>query len=296
MLSYPIDPFADGPPINLTGLMKELAAAREAVNELSVEPKVENAEIGQRAAERAAHYGLAENDRHPSIKNAAEAIGEATHSFAAACDAMNYQHAVVANHVRSRIARYMMKAMSQNMKQLGEGLAEAARRSDFAAINTVLANAAAGFDATSKEFLGGIFLETLLAGSLTDVGNAFVNLHETRNVAMQRYANGEEPHGWRDRLPRPLKAVFTETTCITLEKGVEIFFGQALPGVIPMGAAIVGVGRLAFEIRKDHRQEQLAFRRDDVDEMLDLADQLAEAANVAQRHIEIVREVDLVVK
>jgi hypothetical protein len=296
MPSYPIDPLVDGLPLNLRDLMDELSAARQAVHELWVEPKAESAEIEKNAWERAAHYTLLENARHPSIKKAAETVGEATSSFGDVCNAMDTQHAVVTYKVRSRIEIAMMEDANRNLQELGAAMASAAKRADFAAIHTALNEAAVGFDTTSKEFLGGKYLDVLRIGSLIDVGNAFANLAEMRHVAMQRYAKGQEPHGWRNRLPRPVQAVFTEGTCIALEKGVEVFLGQGIPGLIPMGATIVGVGRLAFEIRDERRQTRLAFRRGDVDDMLDLADQLTEATSAAQRHIEIVNTVDLAVK
>jgi hypothetical protein len=172
----------------------------------------------------------------------------------------------------------------------------AVQRSDTAAVHTALEGAAAGFDTTSRVVLGRVYFETLLAGSLIDVGNAFTNLDVTRHVAIRRYADGKAPRRWTERLPRPLKAVFTELTCDALEQGVEVLLGQVVPGVIPMGAAVVGVGQVVFEIRGQRRRMRLAFRRTDVDDMLDLADQLKEAAGVAQQHLEAVNEAGLAIK
>ena len=173
-------------------------------------------------------WPLTENARHSSIKKAAKMTVESVDSFADTCNDMDYQHAVVAKQVRSLIEIYMAESANQNLRKLGETMAAAAKRADFAAINGALEKAAVAFDTSSKQFLGDISLETLLIGSLIDVANAFVNLHETRNVAMQRYTKGKEPHGWKNRLPRPLVPVFTEITCITLEKGVEVFLGRLL--------------------------------------------------------------------
>src|SRR5882762_1351329 len=102
MISYPIDPFTGELPANLNVLMDELTAAREAVHKLSVESKAESAEIEQKTTERAARYALAENARHPSIKEAAGSVGAATSSYAEVCDAMDLHHAVAAGLVRNR--------------------------------------------------------------------------------------------------------------------------------------------------------------------------------------------------
>jgi hypothetical protein len=325
MSSYSVDPFAGELSTNLKQLMDAQWATRQAVLDLStyqqpdeadrqvppvpkakfrrffhlarreqeapLDPKTERAEIGRKASERAAPYSLAENDRNPTIKRAAETVSSATPSFGEACDKMAYDYAVTGMLVRQRIELYMVKTMNESLQQLGEDLEAAARQNDFAAMSTAWAEAAAGLDITSREFLGGIVLELQRIGSLIDVGNAFVNLDKTRNAAMQRYGTGKTPQGWKERLPRPLASIFSEATWIGLERGAEVLL-DGLPSLIPGGAAVVGVVRVVFEVRNDRRHRRVAFRRGDVDDVLDLADQLSEAASAAQRHLEIVAELN----
>jgi hypothetical protein len=324
MSNYSVDPFAGDLSTNLKQLMDAQWATRQAVldlstyqqsdepdrqvppvpqgkfrrlfgltrreNEDSLDPKAERGEIGRKASERAAPYSLAENDRNPTIKRAAETVSSATTSFAAACDKMAYEYAVTGMLVRQRVELYMVKTMNKNLQQLGESIEAAARRNDFAAMSTAWAEAAEGLDITSRKFLGGIILELQRIGSLIDVGNAFVNLDKTRNAAMQRYGTGKNPQGWKERLPRPLASIFSEATWIGLEKGAEVLL-EGVPSIIPGGAAVVGVVRVVFEVRNDRRHRRVAFRRGDVDDMLDLADQLSEAASAVQRHLDIVAEV-----
>ena len=79
-----------------------------------------------------------------------------------------------------------------------------------------------------------------------------------------------------------MQAALPELACIALEKGVDTLLGPGLAGVIPMGATVVGLVRLPIEIRGERRRRRLAFRRGDVDDMLDLSDQLTAAQEAAR--------------
>jgi hypothetical protein len=287
--SGPSHPSIATVPLDLDDLTAKAKASRDAVRALSADPPAEVAEIERQAKARASRYELPENARHRSIQRAGLAVNESTAAFARVCNAMEFSHPATMNLVLGDIDRYMLQTLNQTLQRMAGDMTEAAVRGDLHGVDVALKAAAQALDPADKEFLGGMYLTTLRLGSLTDVGNAFVNIHATRLVALKRYATGKEPSGWRARLPRPMQAALPELVCIALEKGVDTLLGSGIAGVIPMGATVVGLVRLPIEIRGERRRRSLAFRRGDVDDMLDLSDQVTAAQEAAQGHLATVQ-------
>lgn len=146
-------------------------------------------------------------------------------------------------------------------------------------------------DPAAQQLIGRYALECGLAGGLIDDGNAFLNLNSQRRAALELYIKGEAPKGWWQHLPRPVQSVFSETTWTIIEKIVDAVMVHGLPAVIPAAGIVVGSARVVLEIREKRVEELLAYRRSDVDELLDLVDQLTKASGKAQRLLDSINGV-----
>jgi hypothetical protein len=123
-----------------------------------------------------------------------------------------------------------------------------------------------------------------LAGRMIDAGNAFLNLDAELRTALKFYAEGRAPQGWWNHLPAPLRSIFGEGTWTVIDESLRIAAEHGLGGALgPFSAIPVAGTRIVLTIKEERVRERRKFRRDDVDELLDLADQLTKANDEANR-------------
>jgi hypothetical protein len=137
-------------------------------------------------------------------------------------------------------------------------------------------------DKASRERIGRYTAVCGLAGAMIDAGNQYLDLNARRRATLEFYANGREPKGWSQRLPGPLKSILSESAWRNFEQVAAILGKEGIwhfTSPIPFDVVVVLPARVVWEIRKERVREQQAYRRGDVDELLDLADQLARASD-----------------
>ena len=287
---YQIRPFSKDWPDEIERLWNEVAAVRDQVSPFYLAPAdaADTAAEGKVAAQ-VAPYGLDENDRHETIRGAAATVGEQIQDFATSRKNMGRNYMWSAPVITQKLEGVMITGMQAAVSDFGNYLRDIADRlahvtegetrkelQDFKKSQPI--------DSMTQKLIGQYALFCGLAGRMIDAGNAFLNLNAELRAALEFYAEGRAPQGWRNRLPAPVRSIFSESTWTAIDESVRIAAEHGLAGALgPFSAIPVAGTRIVLAIREDRVREERKFRRDDVDELLDLADQVTKANDEANR-------------
>lgn len=276
-----IDPFSGGWLDGIERLRNEAVAVRDKVIPFFMDPPDPAvADLEDRVAAQVARYKLEENDRHPTITQAAVTVGEEIEKFRNSRTNMGEIYPFSTLAITMMLEGVALHEMNNAMRQLGQELQGIADVSD---IGPAAERFIRSIDPASQEIIERNALKYKLAGGMIDCGNSFLNLDTAWCAALELYVNGQAPQGWWQHLPAPLRSIFSETTWAVIEKFGELGIEHGLPALVPYGSLIFLPVRIGFVIREERVREQRAYQRGDVDELLDLADQLTKATGEAQR-------------
>lgn len=285
-----IRPFSKNWPDEIKRLRDEVVAVLNKVSPFYMAPPdPADAALEGKVTAQLAPYGLDENDRHETIKGAAAAAGEQIKSFASLRGEMGHKYIWSVPMITMKLDGVMQTGVLallddfQNyLRDLIDKLADMTEGETRKELQDHMR--AQQIDSTTQVLVGQYALMCGLAGRMIDAGNAFLNLDAELRAALELYAAGRAPQGWRNRLPAPVRSIFSEGTWTIIDEALRIAAEHGLAGALgPFSAIPVATTRFFLGIKEERVREQRQFRRGDVDELLDLADQVTKANDEAHR-------------
>ncbi|MFC1441466.1 hypothetical protein ABUW04_24705 [Streptacidiphilus sp. N1-10] len=296
---YEIRPFSEDWPDEIKRLRDEVVAVLHKISPFYMAPPdPDDVALEGKVTALVAPYGLKENERHSTITDAVATVGEQIQNFAASRNDMGHKYIWSAPAITMKLDGVLLTGTLEAMGDFRNYLRATANRfADMTGGETrkQLQDLVQSqpIDSTTRVLVEQYALVCGLAGRMIDAGNAFLNLDAQLRVALEFYAEGRAPQGWWDKLPAPLRSVFDEGTWVIIDESLRIAAEHGLGGALgPFTSIPVAVTRTVLTIRKEREHEKRKFRRDDVDELLDLADQLTKANDVAN---ELGRSIDAIV-
>jgi hypothetical protein len=278
-----INPFSDDVTHTINELIERLTAVRQATAQLGLVTDEQDAALQEKVTGLVARYWLPENDRHPTIVQSAETAAREIKSLELARASMGATYGLTANIMISKLVLLRAEQVGDTIEKFRSNTSRiAAMTNPSEAVDEAIDNA----DEESKKRIARFTAVIGLAGTMIDAGNQYLDLNTARNAALEFYATGSRPKGWSRRLPKPLRSIMSEGGWKILEEVAKKLGEEGiwhLTSPIPFDDVIVLPARVAWEIKKERVQEQRAYRRGDVDELLDLADQLAKATNEVEQ-------------
>lgn len=278
-----IDPFADDINDTIDRLRGQLTAVGHTIGQLGKVTDLKDADLIEKVTDLVGRYGLPENDRHPTIVRSAETVALQITSLEQSRESMGEAYGETAYTMLAKLLGLEGDQVGAVIKRFRDETKRIAEMSDVSqAVERSIENA----DKTSQERIARYTAVCGLAGRMIDAGNQYLDLNIARNAALELYANGSRPKGWSQRLPEPLKSIMSDGGWKILEEVAKKLGEEGiwhLTSPIPFDDLLVLPARVAWEIKKERVQEQRAYRRGDVDEMLDLSDQLAKATHEVEQ-------------
>jgi hypothetical protein len=272
-----IDPFSDDVAATINQLIEKLTAARGAIGQLGLATDAEGAARHKKIKDLASRYELPENDRHPLIRQTASTVEQEIKCLELSRASLGATYGLTANTMISKLVLLRGEQVSEAIDKFRDQTRRIAEMSNPSeAVDDAIDNA----DEESKKRIARFTAVIGLAGTMIDAGNQYLDLNAARNAALEFYANGTRPKGWSQRLPKPLRSIMSEGGWKILEEVAKKLGEEGiwhLTSPIPFDDVIVLPARVAWEVNKERVAEQRAYHRGDVDELLDLADQLATA-------------------
>jgi hypothetical protein len=281
-MSDQVDPYSADVNEAIKELIDKLNAVRHTITRLGKVTNQTDAALMGKAADLVAKYSLAANDRHPTIRRSAETAAEEIKALDDSREAMATTYGVTANALRDKMGDLASDQLSATIQRLRD---ETSRIREMSGGSQALPRAVQNEDKETQQRIARYTALCGLAGTMIDLGHQYLDLNAARRAALEFYANGSRPKGWTRRLPEPVKRVFSEGTWTALEKVADKLGEEGiwhLTSPIPFSYVIVLPARVVWELNKERVQEQHAYRRGDVDELLDLADQLTMARGEAE--------------
>jgi hypothetical protein len=278
-----IDPFSDDVTNTISELIERLTAVHHAIAQLGHPTDEEDAALQEKVTGLVSRYWLPENDRHPTIIQSAETAAREIKSLERARASMGTTYGPSATKMMSKLVLLSSEQLGDSIDKLRD---HTRRITAMSNPSEVVDEAIENADEESKKRIARFTAVIGLAGTMIDAGNQYLDLNIARNAALELYANGSRPKGWSQRLPEPLKSIMSDGGWKILEEVAKKLGEEGiwhLTSPIPFDDLLVLPARVAWEIKKERVQEQRAYRRGDVDEMLDLSDQLAKATHEVEQ-------------
>jgi hypothetical protein len=289
-----VRPFSEEWPEEIKRLRGEVIAVRDRLSPFFMAPDPAEMALEGKVMEQVARYELDESDRHPTIRQAAATVGEDLEKFARSRRNMGESYIYSTPVITMKLEGVIVAGIDAIMTQFGDYLNDLTERfSDIskAGMDQGMGRLIRDTDATQQKLIARYALVCGLAGKMIDAGNAFLNLNAELRAALELYADGRAPHGWWQHLPAPVQSIFNEGTWLIIDELVGIGVKQAIPAFIPYSGIPIAALRSFFVIKEKRVEEQRAFRRGDVDELLDLADQLTKANDNAEMLREAINDI-----
>ena len=283
-----VRPFSDDWHNEVKRLRYEVVAVRDRLSPFFLaSPDPAEVALEGKVTEQVARYELTANNRHPTIRQAAVTVRGEVEKFARSRRNMGSNYISATPVITMKLEGVIVAGIEGMMAQFSNYLNDLTERfTDIskAAMNQEMKDLIRNTDPdpTQQKLIARYALVCGLAGKMIDAGNAFLNLNAELRAALEFYADGRAPHGWWEHLPAPVQSIFNEGTWAFIQTWVDVGVREALPAFIPYGGIPGAAVRSFLAIRGKRVEEQRAFRRGDVDELLDLADQLTEMNNDAE--------------
>jgi hypothetical protein len=279
-------PFSDDWLDEVKRLREEVVAVRDKLSPFFMDPvDPSEAALERKVTEQVARYGLPENDRHATIRQAAATVNNQLRGYAASRETMGSNYISAAPMITMKLDGVVLTGIKNILDEFNNEMRDLTARlagmSEGDIPEEVQAFIQSQGDSSKQVLIGQYALVCGLAGRLIDAGNEFLNLNARRSAALELYANGKAPKGWSQHLPTPARSIFSEATWTIIEECVRAAAEHGPGAIVPFGGLLVLPARIYFVIREERAREQGEFRRDDVDELLNLADQLTAASDGA---------------
>lgn len=281
-----IYPFSDDVTHTISELIERLTAVRHAIAQLGLATDERDEALQEKVTGLVGRYWLPENDRHPTIIESAQTAAREIRSLELARASMGATYGLTANTMISKLVLLRAEQVGDAIEKFRDNTRRIAAMSNPSNPSKAVDEAIDDADEESKKRIARFTAVIGLAGTMIDAGHQYLDLNTARNAALEFYANGSRPKGWSQRLPKPLKSIMSEGGWKILEEVAKKLAEEGvwhLTSPIPFDDVIVLPARVAWEIKKERVQEQRAYRRGDVDELLDLADQLGKATNEVEQ-------------
>jgi len=285
-MSYQIQPFSDTWQDEVQRLFDEMQGVRHKVEPFFwADPDPAEVTLVSKVAGEVAHYGLEQNDRHATISAAAAAAGNQVKRFAGLRKRTASVYLPTEGLVAQELDGIRLTAAINEITQFNahlRNLADELSGMSAGGSREEISGYVQSIDLVTRKLAAQYTLSCGLAGQMIDIGNAFLDLDVQLRAALEFYAYGRAPKGWSERLPAPVQSIFSEGTWTLIEEILKAVAEHGLPAFGPFAALPVTGVRIFLTIKEKRTQTQRKFRRGDVDELLDLADQLTQATQGAR--------------
>ena len=288
--SYEIRPFSEDWLKEIKRLRDEVVVVLHKISPFYMDPPDSaDAALEGKVTAKVAPYGLKENDRHETIKGAVATAGAQLRNFATSRSDMGHKYIWAAPVITMKLDGFILTAAQSAIDDFQNYLRETANRMSRIAEGETRKQLqdfvqSQPLDSTTQVLAARYALVCGLAGRMIDAGNAFLNLNAERRAILKFYAEGTAPQGWWNHLPAPVRSIFGEATWTIIDESLKVASEHGLAGALgPFSAIPVAVTRTAFVIKEERVREKRKFQRDDIDELLDLADHLTAANDEATR-------------
>lgn len=272
-----IDPYSDDANRAIDELRDKLNTVRHTIGQLGKVTHPADAALMEKVTDMVARYELPANNRHSTIRRSAETAAQEISALEDSRRDMAVDYGVTATTLLGKMTGLKGDQVSAAIERLRD---DTSRIRQMSGASQALQQAVENADRETQERIARYTAVCGLAGTMIDAGHQYLDLNTARSAALEFYANGRRPKGWTKRLPKPLKRIFSEGTWTALEKVADKLGEEGvwhLTSAIPFDIVIVLPARVVWELNKERVREQRAYWRNDVDELLDLADQLAMA-------------------